>query len=101
MATNVDDPSWTPSGGSPAFVAQRVASTLRTAAEVGLMTGTKTKRVSGRAHQQLFAAAAQNSGLDGNDLLEYALARVALDDGFAQRLEELEGTIASDVDLEF
>lgn len=101
MATKADDGSWKRCGGTPAFVAQRVASTLRTATEIGLMVGTKTKRVSGRAHERLFAAAAENSGLDGNELLEYALATVALEDGFAERLEELEGTVPSDVDLEF
>lgn len=101
MATKADNGSWTRCSGTPAFVAQRVASTLRTAAEIGLMAGTKTKRVSGRAHERLFAAAAENSGLDGNELLEYALATVALEDGFAERFLSLKGSVPRDINLEF
>ena len=55
----------------------RVAATLSTAAAIGLTPGTKTKRLSGRAHEELFAAARARSGLDGSELLEYALAKVA------------------------
>ncbi len=84
---------------SEEFVAQRVALTLGTAAAAGLTQGRKQKRLSGRAHEQLFAAAAAQSGLDGSDLLEYALAKVALEDDFAERLMSLEGSIDRDIDL--
>ncbi len=85
----------------PKFAAARVAATLGTAAAAGLTIGTKGKRVSGRAHERLFEAAAARSGLDGNELLEYALAKVALEDDFAERLLALKGTVSRDLNLEF
>ena len=85
----------------PTLAAARVAATLGTAAAAGLTTGKKAKRISGRAHQRLFEAAAGRSGLDGSDLLEYALAKVALEDDFAEALLALEGSVSRDVDLEF
>lgn len=84
---------------TPSVMAARVALTLGTAAAAGLTAGKKEKRLSGRAHEQLFEAAAARSGLDGSDLLEYALAKVALEDDFAEKLNSLEGTIARDIDL--
>jgi hypothetical protein len=84
---------------APSFIAKRVALTLGTAAAAGLTDGKKQKRLSGRAHEQLFEAAAAQSGLDGNDLLEYALAKVALEDDFAEKLISLEGSISRDIDL--
>ena len=80
-------------------VATRVALTLGTAAAAGLTVGKKEKRLSGRAHEQLFDAAAARSGLDGSELLEYALAKVALEDDFAEKLISLEGSIGRDIDL--
>ena len=80
-------------------VSSRVATTLSTAAAIGLTPGTKTKRLSGRAHEELFAAARAKSGLDGSDLLEYALAKVALEDDFAERLLARDGSIDRDLDL--
>lgn len=82
------------------FAAARVAATLGTAAAAGLTQGRKGKRLSGRAHERLFAAAAERSGLDGSELLEYALAKVALEDDFAEKLLALEGKISRDLDLE-
>lgn len=87
--------------GARDIAARRVAATLETVAAAGLLSGRKGKRISGRAHDQLFAAAAERSGLDGNDLIEYALAKVALEDDFAERLLALKGSVGRDVDLEF
>lgn len=83
-----------------ASASARVAATLSTAAAVGLTRGRKGKRLSGRAHEQLVAAAVARSGLDGSDLLEYALAKVALEDDFADRLLAREGVIDRHVDLD-
>ena len=85
--------------GSP-LASNRVATTLGAAAAAGLTRGTKAKRISGRAHESLFRAAAERSGLDGSDLLEYALAKVALEDDFADKLLALEGRVSRDIDLE-
>ena len=84
-----------------AIAAVRVASTLNTAQMAGLLAGKKEKRVSGRTHERLFRAAAERSGLDGSELLEYALAKVALEDDFADKLLSLAGTVDRNVDLEF
>lgn len=88
-----------PKSAAPSVLAKRVALTLGTAAAAGLIAGKKEKRLSGRAHDQLFEAAAARSGLDGSELLEYALAKVALEDDFAEKLISLEGTISRDIDL--
>lgn len=79
----------------------RVSSTLKTANLAGLLAGKKEKRVSGRAHEQLFRAAAERSGLDGSELIEYALAKVALEDDFADKLLALTGAVDRELDLEF
>jgi hypothetical protein len=79
----------------------RVAATFKAAAAAGLTAGRKAKRISGRAHEQLFEAAAARSGLDGSELLEYALAKVALEDDFAGKLLAREGKVSRDIDLEF
>ena len=81
-------------------MAARVAATLGTAAAAGLTVGKKGKRLSGRAHERLFEAAAARSGLDGGELLEYALAKVALEDDFADKLMALEGSVSRTIDLE-
>jgi len=83
------------------IAALRVASTLGSAQRAGLMAGKKEKRVSGRAHAQLFQAAAERSGLDGSELIEYALAKVAMEDDFAEKLLGMAGTVSPDLDLEF
>lgn len=86
---------------APSTLSSRVVATLSTAAAAGLIRGKKDKRLSGRAHEELFAAAAARSGLDGNELLEYALAKVALEDDFAEKLLAREGLVDRDLNLEF
>jgi hypothetical protein len=83
------------------IVERRIAAVMATADAEGLTAGGKAKRISGRVQPKLHAAAAQRSGLQGNELLEYALAKVALEDDFAARLFELEGKVSRDIDLEF
>lgn len=95
------DPKVVAPPASREIVARRVAATLDTVAAAGLLSGRKGKRISGRAHDQLFAAAVARSGLNGSDLIEYALAKVALEDDFTERLLSLKGSIAKDIDLEF
>ena len=78
---------------------QRVKATLSTAAATGLIMGKKGKQLSGRVHETLFEAAAAKSGLRGTELIDYALAKVALEDDFADTLISLKGSIPRDVDL--
>lgn len=80
---------------------ERVAVTMQTATEAGLTEGKKEKRLSLRVNGRLVRAAEARSGLQGSDLLEYALAKVALEDDFAEKLRALEGTVSPDLDLEF
>jgi hypothetical protein len=80
-------------------LSDRVKATLLTAEASGLTLGKKGKQLSGRVHQTLFEAAAAKSGLNGAELLDYALAKVALEDDFAERLIALKGSISRDVDL--
>jgi len=99
MPAKIEGPSPKPEAAT--IAALRVASTLNSAQLAGLLAGKKEKRVSGRAHEQLFRAAAERSGLDGSELIEYALAKVALEDNFADRLLGQTGTVSRDIDLEF
>lgn len=77
----------------------RVKAILAAAAARGLMRGTKGKQLSGRVHESLFEEAALKSGLRGSELIDYALAKVAIEDDFAERLLDREGTIGRDLDL--
>jgi hypothetical protein len=74
---------------------------LQTAKEAGLLAGV-SGRIAGRIRKQLIAAARARSGIKSDtELLEYALARVALEDDFGQKLLALEGSVPKDIDLEF
>jgi hypothetical protein len=51
--------------------------------------------------RDLLAAAKKKSGIASNtELLEYALAKVALEDDFGTKLVRRKGRIAQDIDLE-
>jgi hypothetical protein len=52
--------------------------------------------------RDLVAAAKERSGIASDtELLEYALAKVALEDDFGAKLVAREGRIPKDLDLEF
>ena len=73
---------------------------LETARELGLLRG-ENGRIGGRIRRQLLAAAKKQSGIKSDtELLEYALATVALEDDFGAKLVRRKGRIASDIDLE-
>jgi hypothetical protein len=62
----------------------------------------KDAKVSGRVHRSLLDAAKQRTGLTSETaLLEYALAKVAIEDNFGERFARLRGSVSKDVDLEF
>jgi hypothetical protein len=53
-------------------------------------------------HRSLLDAAKRRSGIASETaLLEYALAKVAIEDDFGSRLARLRGTVGKDVELEF
>jgi hypothetical protein len=62
----------------------------------------KDAKISGRVHRRLVDAAKQRTGLTSETaLLEYALAKVAIEDNFGEQFARLRGTVSKDVDLEF
>jgi hypothetical protein len=79
----------------------RRSAVLATVKDAGLLTGARG-RIAGRIRKRLVKAAKARSGIRSDtDLLEYALARVALEDDFMQRLFARKGRIPRDIDLEF
>jgi hypothetical protein len=74
---------------------------LDTVKVAGLLDGMRG-RIAGRIRKQLVEAAKARSGIKSDtDLLEYALARVALEDDFGQKLIAREGRLPPDMNLEF
>ncbi|HEY1362351.1 MAG TPA: hypothetical protein VGF60_08915 [Xanthobacteraceae bacterium] len=79
----------------------RRSAVLATVERAGLLAGARA-RIAGRIRKRLVKAAKSRSGIDSDtDLLEYALARVALEDDFARKLIAREGRVPQDIDLEF
>jgi hypothetical protein len=79
----------------------RRSAVLESAKDAGLLAGARG-RIAGRIRKQLVHAAKARSGIKSDtDLLEYALARVALEDDFGQKLIAREGRVPRDIDLEF
>jgi hypothetical protein len=79
----------------------RRSAVLKTARDAGLFAG-ETSRIAGRIRKPLIEAARARSGITSDtELLEYALACVALEDDFGQKLLALKGTVPKDIDLEF
>ena len=81
------------------FGGARVMAVLDTAREAGLIER-KTARISGRVSPALVAQAKRRTGLTADsDLIEFALANVALDDPFLEAFRKVRGTIDPDIDL--
>lgn len=79
----------------------RQRAVIATARQLGLLGG-ENSRIGGRIRRDLVAAAKEKSGIASDtDLLEYALAKVALEDDFGSKLVRRKGRIARDIDLEF
>ena len=74
---------------------------IDTARQLGLLEG-ENSRIGGRIRRDLVAAAKAKSGIASDtELLEYALAKVALEDDFGTKLVQRKGRVAKDLDLEF
>ncbi|WP_397416944.1 hypothetical protein [Phenylobacterium sp.] len=77
------------------------AAVIGEAASYGMLAGTR-RPVGVRLPEGLIAAARRRSGAESlTELVEYALAKVALEDDFGPRLLAREGSISPDIDLEF
>ena len=81
----------------------RVERILEFAHTVGLIPEVeKDAKMSVRVHRRLVDAAKKRSGLASDSaLVEYALAKVAIEDDFGQLLSDLRGSVSRDIELEF
>ncbi|HMK88506.1 MAG TPA: hypothetical protein VK446_02575 [Methylocystis sp.] len=85
----------------PTISLGRRAAIIETARAAGLLSG-ENGRIAARIRQPLIEAAKANSGIQSDsELLEYALACVALEDDFAAKLLAREGSVDKSLDLEF
>jgi hypothetical protein len=73
---------------------------IATAKQLGLLGG-KARWIEGRIPHSLATAKERSGIVVDTELLQYALAKVALEDDFGPRLLRRKGRIARDVDLEF
>jgi hypothetical protein len=79
----------------------RNKATLDSARAAGLLGDAKNARIAGRVSSELVAAAKKRSGLSSDtDVIEIALARLALEDDFGARLVRNKGTVPRDFDIE-
>jgi hypothetical protein len=81
--------------------AARNEATLAQAREAGLLAHGRDARIAGRVPSDLVAAAKKRSGLSSDtEVLEMALARLALEDDFGARLVRRKGTVPKDLILD-
>jgi hypothetical protein len=77
-----------------------VPATLDHASAAGYLHGRKSGRIGGRVAPALLSAAMEKSGLRSQaELLEYALAKVAIEDDYAAKLLAMKGSVPDDVEL--
>ncbi|NYZ16702.1 hypothetical protein HL658_29500 [Azospirillum sp. RWY-5-1] len=75
--------------------------TMEAGEALGLFTGDGVE-IASRLPARLVEAAKQRSGIDDlTELLEYALACIATEDDFGERLLAREGSVSRDLDLDF
>ena len=75
---------------------------LEQARASALLGSIKDARLSGRVSARLLEAAKRRAQVTSNsELIEIALARVALEDDFGPRLIRRKGSLPADLDLEF
>jgi hypothetical protein len=68
----------------------------------GLLRGERTEVVRGRMPEALVARAKKRTGINSNtDLIEVALANIAVADDYADWLLSRRGTVSPEADLEF
>jgi len=81
---------------------ERLKYVLIIAGEAGLLKGTRTRVVRGRMPEALVNKAKSRTGIKSDtDLLEVALANLAVADDFPEWLLSQKGTVNKDLDLEF
>lgn len=84
-----------------AVSAANVKATLMAAERTGLI-GDKNDRISARLSHALIEQAKKRTGIQGDtELLEFALANIALEDRFNEAITKLDGTVDADIKLGF
>lgn len=90
--------------GSGKFVGPtglRTTAVMRAAEASGLLAG-KSKRIGGRISPALLEQAKKHTGIEGDtDLIEFALANLAIEDDFAKTFRKVQGTVDRDLKLGF
>lgn len=72
------------------------------AEQEGLLRGERTEMVRGRMPEALVARAKMRTGINSNtELIEVALANIAVDDDYADWLLSRRGSVTPEADLEF
>lgn len=85
------------SGGS-----QRLSEVMAIAEQEGLLRGERTEMVRGRMPEELVAKAKKRTGITSNtELIEVALANIAVGDDYADWLLARRGSVSGEADLEF
>ena len=73
---------------------------MASAEEAGLLEGVRSA-IGARVPQPLMEAAREKTGLTSTtDIVEYALAKLALEDDFGAKLVGRKGQVSKDLDLE-
>ena len=81
---------------------RRFADALTIAREKGFLRGKRTRLVRGRMPSALVAKAKARTGVQSDtELIELALANLAVADDYASWLLAHWGTVSKDIDLEF
>jgi hypothetical protein len=84
-----------------ALSASRNRATLERARAAGLLGASKDARIAGRVSSELVAAAKKRTGMTSDtDVIEIALATLALEDDFGAKLVRRKGSVPRDIDLE-
>ena len=81
---------------------RKIREVLIIAEQEGLLRGERTRMVRGRMPEALVARAKKRTGIDSDtDLIEVALANIAVQDDYADWLLSRRGAISHEADLEF
>lgn len=87
--------------GSPSPTQPHVAAVIAAARRCGLLEE-KSGRIGGRISPALVEQAKARTGISTDtDLIEFALANIALEDRFVDRFRDARGRIDPDLDLTF
>lgn len=88
-------------GRAQIFGKARFRAVMKAAKESGLL-GEKSTRIGGRTSSQLIAQAKKQTGIEADtDLIEFALANVALKDDFPKTFRKTRGTVDPTLKLGF